>query len=282
MERRPLDRKLTDEEANQLFKRDGKTIEMRETAEEVVAEKKARVTGEVVVKKTAEEHTETVRDTVRQVDVEVEELTAKDGYDRFANDFQTHHRTTFGGSDYDTYAPAYRFGYDMGYDDRYAGRLTMYDTDVIITIAAMIKGWDNLTTVQQWMCEQVLGITPATEEEKRRLFRRAWANLFPSPKEGWGITNLEAAACGTPSIASDSPGLRESVRQGETGLLVPHGDVAALATAMRGLADHPAEVRRLGDGALRFAARFAWDDAALRTEAHLRQVVDAASRHSPS
>ena len=121
-----------------------------------------------------------------------------------------------------------------------------------------------------------------TEEEKRRLFRRAWANLFPSPKEGWGITNLEAAACGTPSIASDSPGLRESVRQGETGLLVPHGDVAALATAMRGLADHPAEVRRLGDGALRFAARFTWDDAALRTEAHLRQVVDAASRHSPS
>ena len=119
-----------------------------------------------------------------------------------------------------------------------------------------------------------------TEEEKRLLFRRSWANLFPSPKEGWGITNLEAAACGTPSIASDSPGLRESVRHGRTGLLVPHGDVAALAAAMRRLTDDPAEVDRLGQGALRFSARFTWDDAAIRTETHLREVVDAALRAS--
>src|SRR5712691_8178166 len=52
--------------------------------------------------------------------------------------------------------------------------------------------------------------------------RAAWAVVFPSPKEGWGISNVEAAACGTPALASDSPGLRESVRHGETGFLVPH------------------------------------------------------------
>ena len=63
-----------------------------------------------------------------------------------------------------------------------------------------------------------------SEEEKLALLRRTWANLFPSPKEGWGITVMEAAACGTPSLASDSPGLRDSVRDGETGYLVPHGD----------------------------------------------------------
>ena len=52
--------------------------------------------------------------------------------------------------------------------------------------------------------------------------------MFPSVKEGWGISNVEASACGTPTIAADSPGLRESVIQEETGLLVPYGDHQAL------------------------------------------------------
>src|SRR2546426_3404677 len=75
-----------------------------------------------------------------------------------------------------------------------------------------------------------LGFVP--DEEKRRLLRRAWAGVLPSLKEGWGISNVEAAACGTPALASDSPGLRESVRHGETGFLVPHGDERALADRM--------------------------------------------------
>jgi glycosyltransferase involved in cell wall biosynthesis len=112
-----------------------------------------------------------------------------------------------------------------------------------------------------------------TEEEKRALFREAWANVFPSPKEGWGITNLEAAACGTPTIASDSPGLRESVRDGATGLLVPHADVAALAAAMRRLATDRSEVEDLGAGALDFASAFTWASAADQTEDHLMSVL---------
>lgn len=112
-----------------------------------------------------------------------------------------------------------------------------------------------------------------SEERKRELLRRCWANLFPSPKEGWGITNIEAAACGTCSIASDSPGLRESVQHGRTGLLVPHGDVERLAEAMGRLATHRAEMERLGTGAREFAAGFGWDRAADETEAHLEEVV---------
>jgi hypothetical protein len=53
-----------------------------------------------------------------------------------------------------------------------------------------------------------------SEADKLDLLRRAWALAFASPKEGWGITNLEAAACATPVVASSSPGLRESVRDG--------------------------------------------------------------------
>lgn len=111
------------------------------------------------------------------------------------------------------------------------------------------------------------------ETEKGALLRRAWATVFASPKEGWGITNLEAAASGTPVVASNSPGIRESVKHGETGFLVPHGDVAALATSMRRLSSERALVERLGVAARRFAEGFTWQKAADQTEAHLREVV---------
>jgi glycosyltransferase involved in cell wall biosynthesis len=112
-----------------------------------------------------------------------------------------------------------------------------------------------------------------TEARKVSLLRGAWANLFPSPKEGWGITVVEAAACGTPSIASDSPGLRDSVRHMETGYLVPHGDVNALAARMLELAGDPALVARLGGGARRFAERLTWERSAAETERHLHDII---------
>jgi glycosyltransferase involved in cell wall biosynthesis len=116
-----------------------------------------------------------------------------------------------------------------------------------------------------------LGFIP--EDEKRALLRRAWSLVFTSPKEGWGITNLEAAACGTPVVASSSPGIRESVIDGETGYLVPHGDVQAVTDALSRLAGSPALVRRLGEAGRRFAERFTWDRAADDTEAHLQSIV---------
>ena len=104
---------------------------------------------------------------------------------------------------------------------------------------------------------------------RKRSAARPTSLCFTSPKEGWGITNLEAAACGTPVVASRSPGLRESVRDGATGFLTPHGDVAALAAAMRRLADDPALVARLGAEGRRFAETFTWERAAAETAAHV-------------
>ncbi len=114
------------------------------------------------------------------------------------------------------------------------------------------------------------------EATKLSLLRGAVANVFPSPKEGWGITVMEAAACGTPSVASDSPGLRDSVRDGSTGLLVPHGDPAALARAMLRLASEPAEVDRLGTAARRHALAHSWEAVAHQVEAHLRDLAAGA------
>ncbi len=112
-----------------------------------------------------------------------------------------------------------------------------------------------------------------SEEDKLALMRRAWALAFTSPKEGWGITNLEAAACGTPVVASNSPGIRESVRDGETGYLVPHGDVDALAAAMSRLAASRSLVDTLGRAGRRFAEEFTWERSADETEAHLMRVL---------
>jgi glycosyltransferase involved in cell wall biosynthesis len=115
-----------------------------------------------------------------------------------------------------------------------------------------------------------------SEADKLGLLRSTWANLFPSPKEGWGITIVEAAACGTPSLASDSPGLRDSVRHGETGYLVPHGDVNALAGRMLELASDPGQVAALGRKGREFAQALTWERAAEETENHLLETIQRA------
>ncbi len=121
--------------------------------------------------------------------------------------------------------------------------------------------------------ERVRFLGRISEAEKLALLRRAWGLVFASPKEGWGITNLEAAACATPVVASNSPGIRESVRHGETGFLVPHGDASAMAQAMDRLAGSLDLVTRLGENARRFASGFTWDRAAMETERHLARII---------
>jgi glycosyltransferase involved in cell wall biosynthesis len=117
-----------------------------------------------------------------------------------------------------------------------------------------------------------------SEAEKRRLLRGAWVHVLTSAKEGWGITNLEAAACGTPTVASNAPGLRDSVIDGETGILVPHGDVEALAVVLGRLIEDAPLRAKLSAGAREFATRFSWDRSADQTEAHLAGVLGLKQR----
>lgn len=119
-----------------------------------------------------------------------------------------------------------------------------------------------------------LGFVP--EERKVELLRRAWVHVYPSPKEGWGIANVEAAACGTPAVASDSPGLRESVADGVSGFLAPHGDDAAWAERLGRLLRDARLREKLGAGAIRHATRFSWDRAAADTERWLMEACGKA------
>jgi uncharacterized protein (TIGR02271 family) len=101
-------------------------IEVQEFAEEPVISKEARVVEEVRISKDATERTETVRDTVRRTEVNVENLsegstrTRSDYDDDFRRDFQSRYAST--GGNYDEYAPAYQYGYQAASDPRYQGR----------------------------------------------------------------------------------------------------------------------------------------------------------------
>jgi glycosyltransferase involved in cell wall biosynthesis len=112
-----------------------------------------------------------------------------------------------------------------------------------------------------------------SEEDKLELFRRSWVHALTSPKEGWGIANLEAAACGTPTVASDSPGLRDSVVDGETGYLVPHGDITSLTGRLEALLSDPELRDRLGRGARAFSEGYSWEASADAMDAFLRNCV---------
>jgi len=104
-----------------------------------------------------------------------------------------------------------------------------------------------------------------SEARKRELLQMAWIGAQTSTIEGWGLGVIEAAACGTPTVASDSPGLRESVRDGETGILVPHGDIDALADRVSRLLEN-AELREtMGTAARAWARQFSWEEMARRS-----------------
>jgi glycosyltransferase involved in cell wall biosynthesis len=116
-----------------------------------------------------------------------------------------------------------------------------------------------------------------SETEKLALLRRSWATVLASPKEGWGITNLETASCGTPVIAVDAPGVRESVVDGKTGYLVS-SSAAALAERMNFLIQQPELVESMGRSARKFAEDFTWDRAAHDTEQDLEHIIRGGAR----
>lgn len=96
-------------------------------------------------------------------------------------------------------------------------------------------------------------------EDLVHALHRAHVFLNPSPKEGWGLTVVEAGACGLPTVASDRPGLRDSVRDGETGALVPYGDEAAFAREALTLLRDPELLRRRSEAARAWARSFSWE-----------------------
>lgn len=127
VERRPVDRPVTDADAIAFTER---SFELTETDEEAVVAKQARVVEEVVVGKEATEHTETIRDSVRRTDVDVEQIetgtrtTGTADFASYDSDFRSYYDTNFAssGATYEQYTPAFRYGYGLAGDERYRNK----------------------------------------------------------------------------------------------------------------------------------------------------------------
>lgn len=123
--------------------------------------------------------------------------------------------------------------------------------------------------------DRVVFLGNVSDEELPRYFRMANVHVFPSTEraEAFGMVALEAAASGIPSIASDLPGVRSVVLNGETGLLVPPGDVEELRRAMMLMLEQVDLRHRLGTSARhRAEVEFAWEPLMQKLEAVYRSV----------
>ncbi len=101
-----------------------------------------------------------------------------------------------------------------------------------------------------------------TNEEKIRIYQKAWVFVNPSLMEGWGITSIEANACGTPVVASNVSGLRDSVYNPHSGFLVPYGNHEEFAKHITLLLKNPALRQRMSREATKWASKFEWDKSA--------------------
>ncbi len=104
-------------------------------------------------------------------------------------------------------------------------------------------------------------------------YRKAWVVASTSQREGWGMTLTEAAACGTPAVATDIAGHRDAVLDGESGLLVD--DLGEIGVALSRILGDDVLRSRLSRGALARARWFTWDATARRA---LEALVEQAQR----
>jgi phosphatidylinositol alpha-1,6-mannosyltransferase len=109
------------------------------------------------------------------------------------------------------------------------------------------------------------------DRELGGLYRRAGLLAMPSRQEGFGLVYAEALWHGLPCVASTADAAREVVDDGETGVLVPYADAAALGDAVASLLADPARRRRMGEtGARRARERFGYG----RFRADLLRALD--------
>jgi glycosyltransferase involved in cell wall biosynthesis len=113
-----------------------------------------------------------------------------------------------------------------------------------------------------------------TDAELVDLYRRAWLVCSTSVREGWGMTITEAAACGTPAVATRIAGHEDAVVDGESGLLA--SSVSELVEASESVLANPMLRRRLSQGALRRSERMTWERTA---EVTLQTLAAQVTRH---
>jgi len=116
--------------------------------------------------------------------------------------------------------------------------------------------------MEKLACGGVRFFTNLSNKERRELMKRAWVLVNPSVREGFGLNVIEANALGVPCVAYDVHGLRDSIKNGETGLLVESGNINALADEIVKVLEDRKLRERLSKKALSHAEQFDWNKSA--------------------
>jgi len=124
------------------------------------------------------------------------------------------------------------------------------------------------------LSESVRLLGEVSDQDKEEMLGAAWVFVTPSKKEGWGITVIEANNCGTPAIAYNVPGLRDSIRDGETGLLVAPGKIDNLAGSIITVLKDAGLREKLSRNAREWASKFNWDNSAEEFARVIGEVID--------
>jgi len=205
-------------------------------------------------------------------------------------------RLIHSGMDHDLYKPSTVAVSDRAPRIVYLGRIKKYKC-IEHPILALPKILESAPNAEYW----VVGDGDYTEELKRiaqrtgvadhvhfpgfvggkdkvKLLQESRVLAYTSPKEGWGLSVIEAGACATPVIASDSPGLKESVIDGKTGFLVGHGDIPALAGKTARILTEDTLAADMALEGVKWAATFNWETSTRKTLDLMDEIVDRSTR----
>ncbi len=111
------------------------------------------------------------------------------------------------------------------------------------------------------------------DKKKIELLSKSHIVVNTSMKEGWGITNIEANACGTLVVSANVPGLKDSVKDGESGLLYDYGNIDDLTNKLLNVLQSDDLLNKLSLGALKWAKSFTWNDSANKMLAILEKLI---------
>ncbi len=112
-----------------------------------------------------------------------------------------------------------------------------------------------------------------SKDEKSLLLSQSHIVVNTSIKEGWGITNIEANACGTPVISANVPGLKDSVKNGISGLLYEYGNIEQLTNTIEKVMKDSNLLQTLEVGAVEWASTFSWDKSANEMLDEIEKVI---------
>jgi glycosyltransferase involved in cell wall biosynthesis len=152
--------------------------------------------------------------------------------------------------------------------------------EIKLVVCGRVKDAEYLQSLKELvkknnLDENVCFYENASSKEIKRLLTKSAVEIIASVQEGWGLVVIEANCFGTPAVGYDVRGLRDSIVDGKTGILVKeNGNVEKLAEAVIKILKDERLRKRLSKNAMRWARRFSWDKSAEEFERVIKSVVE--------